>query len=193
MLLSLVDKRDPFAANHSLLVSKIAYQIAVDIGLDNVTIDTTQTAASLMNIGKIVVPTELLTKTGQLTKEEMTIIHSSMDASADLLENIPFDGPVAETLKQWQEKWDGTGQLGLEEENILISARIIAVANTFVGMISPRSWRDAMTIENANKFLLEQVGSYFDQRVVIAMIHYVENQSGREWLKNALKNNGKIT
>ncbi|MEQ1789497.1 MAG: HD domain-containing phosphohydrolase [Rickettsiales bacterium] len=193
MLLSLVDKRDPFAANHSLLVSKIAYQIAVDIGLDNVTIDTTQTAASLMNIGKIVVPTELLTKTGQLTKEEMTIIHSSMDASADLLENIPFDGPVAETLKQWQEKWDGTGPLGLEEENILISARIIAVANTFVGMISPRSWRDAMTIENANKFLLEQVGSYFDQRVVIAMIHYVENQSGREWLKNALKNNGKIT
>ncbi len=187
-LLSLVDKRDPFAANHSLLVSQIAYQIAVDMGLDNVMIETTRTAASLMNIGKIVVPTELLTKTGQLNDEEKSVIRSSMDAAADLLEQVSFDGPVAETLKQWQEKWNGTGSLGLKEENILISARIIAVANAFIGMISPRSWRHAMAIEAANKFLLEQSDSYFDQRVVVALIHYVENQSGREWINTIIKN-----
>lgn len=186
-LLNIVDKRDPFAANHSLLVSQIAFQIAVDMGLDKVTIDTTQTAASLMNIGKIVVPTELLTKIGQLSDEEKNIIRASMDMAGDLLEKIPFDGPVAETLKQWQERWDGTGLMGLSGENILISARIIAVANAFVGMISPRSWRNAMTIEAANKFLLENVDSYFDRRVVIALIHYVDNQSGREWLNNILK------
>ncbi len=191
-LLGLVDKRDPFAANHSLLVSQIAYQIARDMGLDNVMVETTKTAASLMNIGKIVVPAELLTKTGQLTEEEKQIVRTSMDTAADLLATIPFDGPVVATLKQWQEKWDGSGVMSLKEDNILISARIIAVANAFIGMISPRSWRSAMTIEAANKFLLEQSGSFFDQRVVVALIHYVENQSGREWINNILKDQRKV-
>ena len=191
-LLSLVDKRDPFAANHSLLVSQIAYEVAVEMGLDKITIEATKTAASLMNIGKIVVPTELLTKTGQLNEEEKTIIRTSMDAAADLLEKVSFDGPVAETLKQWQEKWNGTGLIGLKEEKILISARIIAVANAFVGMISPRSWRNAMAIEAANKFLLDNAGTYFDQRVVVALIHYVDNQSGREWIARILKGQKKV-
>ncbi len=192
-LLSLVDKRDPFAANHSLLVSQLAYQIAVDMGLDNVMIETTTTAANLMNIGKIVVPTELLTKTGHLSDDEKITIRTSMDAAADLLGKVSFDGPVAETLKQWQEKYNGTGNLGLKGDVILISARIIAVANAFIGMISPRSWRDAMSIEAANKFLLDNVGSFFDQRVVIALIHYVDNQSGRGWLNNILKNHRKVS
>lgn len=191
-LLNLVDKRDPFAANHSLLVSQIANQIAVDMALDNVTVDTTRTAASLMNIGKIVVPTELLTKTGQLSDEEKAIIRSSMEAAADLLDKVSFDGPVSETLKEWHEKWDGTGPMGIAGDNILITARIIAVANAFIGMISPRSWRNAMSVEAANKFLLEHAGSFFDQRVVIALIHYVDNQNGREWIKNVLKNHKKV-
>ena len=187
-LVHLVDKRDPFAANHSLLVSQIANQIAVDMELDSVTVETTRTAASLMNIGKIVVPTELLTKTEQLTDDEKTVIRSSLDAAADLLGKVAFDGPVSETLKEWQERWNGSGPMGLKGENILITARIIAVANAFIGMISPRSWRNAMSIEAANKFLLDNAGSYFDQRVVVALIHYVDNQSGREWIKNIIKN-----
>ncbi len=187
-LVHLVDKRDPFAANHSLLVSQIANQIASDMELDSVTVETTRTAASLMNIGKIVVPTELLTKTEQLSDEEKTIIRNSMDAAAELLSKVSFDGPVSETLKEWQERWNGSGPLGLKGDNILITARIIAVANAFIGMISPRSWRNAMSIEAANKFLLDNSGSYFDQRVVVALIHYVDNQSGRDWIKNIIKN-----
>lgn len=191
-MLNLVDKRDPFAANHSLLVSHISYQIATDMELDDITIETTRTAASLMNIGKIVVPTELLTKTGQLSDEEKNIIRSSMDAAASLLEKVSFDGPVVETLRQWQERWNGAGPLGLRGKNILLPARIIAVANAFIGMISPRSWRDAMPIEAANKFLLDNSGNYFDQRVVVALIHYVENQNGREWIDSILKDKNKV-
>jgi PAS domain S-box-containing protein len=187
-LLNLVDKRDPFAANHSLLVSQVAYQVAINMGLDETTVETTTTAANLMNIGKIIVPAELLTKSGQLSDEEKSTIRASMDMAADLLEKVSFDGPVAETLRQWQERWDGTGPRGLEGENILVSARIIAVANAFIGMISPRSWRNAMLIETANKFLLEHVDSYFDRKVVVALVNYVENQSGKDWLKNIMDN-----
>lgn len=186
-LIKLVDRRDPFAADHSLLVSHIACEVAIDMELDNTTVDTTRIAGSLMNIGKIVVPTELLTKTEALTPEEKKIIHESMGAAAELIREIRFDGPVAETLSQWQEKWDGTGALGLKGEEILISARIIAVANAFIGMISPRSWRTAISIPAANKFLLDQSDTHFDRRVVVAMINYVENHNGHVWLNQVLE------
>jgi HD-GYP domain-containing protein (c-di-GMP phosphodiesterase class II) len=182
MLVSMVDKRDPYSANHSKLVSKVAYEVAVSVALDQVMVDTTQTAANLMNIGKIVIPTELLTKTGKLTEEDKTIIRDSMNAAADMLHGIYFDGPVEDTLRQWQERWDGTGPLGLKHEAILISARIIAVANAFVGMISPRAWRDAIPVDDASKQLLDNADMAFDRRIVIALINYVENHSGREWL-----------
>lgn len=186
-LVTLVDKRDPFAANHSQLVSQIAYEVGVEMELDNVTLETTKIAGTLMNIGKIVVPTELLTKTAILSAEEKRTIHDSMNTAADLLDGISFDGPVAETLRQWQEKWDGTGALGLKGEAILISARIIAVANAFIGMISPRSWRTAIPMESANKFLLDQSDMHFDRRVVIALINFVENHSGRAWINEILQ------
>jgi len=183
MLIRLVDKRDPFAANHSQQVAQITYEIAKGMDLSEVTAETAKIAASLMNIGKIVVPPELLTKTKNLSAEEKRTIHDSMNTAADLLKDIRFDGPVADAIRQWQEQWDGSGPLGLKGDAILMEAHIIAVANTFIGMISPRSWRTAMTVEAANKFLLDQSGSHFDRRVVITLINYIENQNGRSWLK----------
>ncbi len=186
-LVRLVDKRDPFAANHSLLVSQIAQEIAIDMDLDNITIEATRVAGCLMNIGKIVVPTELLTKTESLTPEEKAVISDSMQMAADLVKDVNFEGPVAETLHQWQEKWDGTGPMGLKGEAILISARIIAVSNAFIGMISPRSWRTAIEIPAANRFLMDQADTHFDRRVVIALVNYVDNHSGAAWLKRVLE------
>ena len=186
-LVRLVDRRDPFAANHSTLVSMMAYEVARDMQLDEVTIETTRLAGNLMNVGKIVVAPELLTKTENLTDDEKKAIRHSMQSAADLLKDIPFDGPVADTLRQWQEKWDGTGPLGMKGENILISARIIAVANAFIGMISPRSWRTAIPIEQANKDLLDNADTHFDRRVVIALINHVENHRGKQWIKQAIE------
>jgi HD-GYP domain-containing protein (c-di-GMP phosphodiesterase class II) len=141
-----------------------------------------------MNIGKILVPKIILTKNSPLNDDEKNTIRDSMETASELLQNIPFDGAVVDTIRQWQEKWDGSGKLGLKAEEILVSARIIAVANAFIGMVSPRSWRDAMPINAANKFLLEQAGSYFDRGAVIALVNYVENQSGRAWLEEILSN-----
>jgi HD-GYP domain-containing protein (c-di-GMP phosphodiesterase class II) len=185
-LVKLVDKRDPFAANHSILVSKLAYQIATDMQLQPALIEATRIAGSLMNIGKILVPSELLTKTGQLSSAEKQTLQDSMNAAAKLLENIDFDGPVAQTLQQWQEKWDGTGPLNMRGEYILISARIIAVVNAFIGMVSPRSWRTAIPIESATKFLIDQADTQFDRKVVIALMNYVENKNGRTWIEKIL-------
>lgn len=181
-LLRLVDKRDPFAANHSLLVSQIAHEVATEMELGRVMVETTRFAASLMNIGKIIISPELLTKNEPLSADEKRRIQESMHMAAELIADVHFEGPVAETLRQWQEKWDGSGPLGLSGEQILVSARIIAAANAFIGMVSPRSWRTAIPIEQATKFLLDQSNLAFDRRVVVALINYVENHNGRAWI-----------
>lgn len=185
-LVTLVDKRDPFSANHSKLVSQLAYEVAVQMELDSASTETASKAGMLMNIGKIIVPPELLTKTSPLSFEEKRTIHQSMNMAAELMESISFDGPVAETLRQWQEKWDGTGPMGLRGEDILITARIIACANAFIGMVSPRSWRTAMPIESASKFLMEQCDTHFDRRVVVAMLNFIDNHDGKAWLTRVL-------
>lgn len=185
-LVRLVDKRDPFAGNHSALVSMIAKEVAADMELSPEMVETIRIAGSLMNIGKVTVSPELLTKSTNLTDEEKKSITQSMHNAADIIKDIDFDGPVADTLRQWQERYDGKGPLGMKGEDILISARIIAVANAFIGMISPRSWRDAMTVENANKFLMEHSQTLFDRKVVAALINHVENHKGRRWIEASI-------
>lgn len=187
-LVNLVDKRDPFSANHSLLVSQLACSVAEHLELNDQTLDTIRVAGSLMNIGKILVPTELLTKTAGLSDAEKRTISDSMGMAADLIADIHFAGPVADTLRQWPEKFDGTGPKKMQGESILVSARIIAAANAFIGMISPRSWRNAMSVDDANKQLMGQADTQFDRRVVVALIYYVESQAGRAWLKQVMDN-----
>ncbi len=180
MLVTIVDRRDPYAASHSACVALVAKAVATNLGLERILIETAETAGNLMNIGKILVPSEVLTKRTALTEDEMKWIHQSLKSSIRLLEKIEFDGPVVDTLRQARERWDGTGPLGIKGEKILVTARIIGVANAFVGMISLRAWREALSIDEAIKNLLAQIETQYDRRVVVALADYVENKQGRE-------------
>ncbi len=183
MLVSLVDKRDPNAAEHSARVATLARAAAEGMGLSAEEIETTETAARLMNLGKVDVPVELLTRDGKLNEAERDAIRSSLSASADLLKGVAFRGPVADTLRQAQEHVDGTGLMKLKGESILISARIITAANALVGMVSPRAYRSAMKADEALKILQSEAEKRYDRRVVSALTHYVDNQGGREMLE----------
>ena len=83
-----------------------------------------------------------------------------------------------ETIRHLPEWWDGSGPIGLHGEQIMRTARVLAVTNAFVAMISGRAYRKAMTFEEAADILLKQAGSKFDRRVVVALINYVENRGG---------------
>ena len=185
MLVSLVDRRDPNAAQHSAQVATVAAATARDMGLTSELIETTETAARLMNLGKMEVPAELLMRTGTLNSEEKTRIRSSLAASAVLIEGIEFNGPVAETLRQAQEQIDGNGPLGLKSDAILISARIIAAANAIVSMLSPRAYRKSLSIEEAVSQL--QADPRFDRKVVAAISNYLLNHEGKAALSIASK------
>ncbi|MBL4613693.1 MAG: PAS domain-containing protein, partial [Magnetovibrio sp.] len=179
-LVSVVDRRDPFSANHSKHVAEVAKAIAEEMGQDEVSAKTVDIAGSLMNLGKIFIPPDLLTKTGDLTPEERQTLMSSYLVSVDLLKDVTFEGPVVDTIRDMGETWDGNGPLGKEGEGILDTARILSVANAFVGMASARAYRDAMTFEKVSDILLSDTGSKFDRKPVSALINYLENREGKE-------------
>jgi len=135
-----------------------------------------------MNLGKIFISTELLTKTSDLTPEERATVGNAYMVTVDLLNNVTFEGPVVETIRQLGETWNGGGPLGLKEEEILVTARILAVANTFVGMVTPRAYRAAMPFQKTADILMEDTGVKLDRKAVTALVNFLENRGGnRRW------------
>jgi len=181
-LVAVVDRRDPYAANHSARVSTVARAISDEMALDAVTAETAATADNLMNLGKIQISPDLLTHPEELGDDDLRQIREGLLGSADLLQGIEFDGPVVETLRQFQERWDGGGPRGLAGENILISARVVAVANAFVAMISPRAWREGAGVDEAIEKLMADAGIAYDRSVVVALVNRLDNRGGRtDW------------
>jgi HD-GYP domain-containing protein (c-di-GMP phosphodiesterase class II) len=132
------------------------------------------------------IPPEVLAKTGDLTDEERRLLRNSVQVSADIIQDIEFDGPVVDTLRQAQERWDGSGQPhGLKGEDIIITARIIGVANALVGMISDRAFRQGMSVDAAIEILFKEAGKAYDRRVVAALVNYLDNRDGRSQLADA--------
>lgn len=179
-LVRLVDRRDPFSADHSARTTEVASSIAEEMNLDPQEIATVRFTAQLMNLGKIVIPESVLTKTEPLTEEEKVLLGQSFETSSEIVSGVAFDGPVAESIRQIAERWDGKGPLQLSGKNILLPARIVAVANAFAAMASPRAYRDAMPFEQACRILEEQTGSAFDKRPVAALINLVVNRSSSD-------------
>jgi PAS domain S-box-containing protein len=178
-LVAVVDRRDPYAAHHSQRVAQVARRVAEEMGLDPVLADTAETAGNLMNLGKILVSEQLLTRSGDLSDAEKRMIRESIQLGADLLEGVEFDGPVVPTLRQAQERWDGAGPLGIKGDDILVTARVVALANFFVALVSPRAHRPGVELDQAVDTIFRQSGHAFDRRVVAAFLNDLDNHGGR--------------
>ena len=182
MLVNIVGQRDPYSADHATRVSQVAGSIAREMALSDREVRTIEIAGQLMNLGKTLVPEELLTREGPLTPDELVIVRDSMLRGADLLDSVEFEGPVPDIIRQAQENVDGTGRPAqLKGEDILIGARVLAVANAFVAMVRPRSYRkEGMTFEEAADALGAQAGKMFDRKAVFALLNSLENREGRQ-------------
>ena len=182
-LLTIVDRRDPHAADHSARVAVMARDIAVEMGLDEHQAACAETAGRLMNLGKILVPSELLSRAGTLDAGEVDKVRESIQMSAELLSGIEFEGPVVETLHQIQERWDGGGRpMGLKGQESLVIARVVAVATAFVAMTSPRAYRSGVSADAATDQLMSQIGTAFERRVVVALVNLLDSRGvSAEW------------
>ena len=185
-LVTVVDKRDPHASHHSVTVAALAKGVSRAMGLEDNMVQTAETAGRLMNIGKILVPENVLASE-TLKDSDRKKIRESIMASADFLKEIEFQGPVVETIRQSQEKVDGSGPLGIKGEGILLPARIIGACNALVAMVSERAYRQRKPLSDALKTLLEDADTTYDRRVCAALVHFVENGEGKDILADSLK------
>lgn len=188
-LVAVVDRRDPYAAGHSLRVGQLSKAIATEMDTDDTLTEAAEIAGSLMNFGKVLVPRHILTKTTKLTQGELQRVRDSILTSSDILSIIGFEGPVVPTLRQVLERFDGAGEPEhLKGDDIILSARIVAVANAFVAFVSPRAHRAGLPFEEALAVMAHDSGKAFDERVLIALTNYIENRPNKlDWLKAGKK------
>lgn len=175
-LVKVVDMHDPYSANHSARMAEVALTVGRAMLLSQTELETLELAAYLANLGKIFVPKDILIKAGSLTEDEQQTLRRHVQYTLDILSGIEFDGPVLETIAQKQEHCDGSGYpQGLTADQILPTAKVLAVANAFVAMVSPRAYRDAVSVDKALDQLLAASHTVYDRHVVAALFHVAEN------------------
>lgn len=161
--------RDPYTAGHQQRVAKLATAIAREMELTEEQVEGIRVAGTLHDIGKIYVPGEILSKPGQLRKNELNLIKDHAEVGYDLLKTIEFSWPVAQIVFQHHERVDGSGYpRGLSGDDILIEARIMGVADVIEAMASHRPYRPAFSVEKALLEIIQKKGVLYDPQVVDA-------------------------
>jgi len=166
----LVDMKDPYTSGHQKRVAHLACAIAGELGLKRELIDGLRIAGILHDVGKMAVPTEILTKPGSITRSEVLLLREHAENGYDILKSIEFPWPVADIVLQHHERIDGTGYPGkLRGREISLHARIVAVADTFDAIISPRVYHLGKPSHIALREIKKHRGTRFDSVVVDAL------------------------
>ncbi len=165
------ETRDPYTAGHQRRVTELAVAIAEELDFDEQQIEGIQAAGLMHDIGKMAVPAEILSKPSALTDMEMSLIQSHPRVAYDILKSVTFPWPVAQIVLQHHERIDGTGYpQGLRGDEILIEARVLAVADTVEAMASHRPYRAALGIDAALKEIEAHRGSHYDPEIADACL-----------------------
>jgi PAS domain S-box-containing protein/putative nucleotidyltransferase with HDIG domain len=166
-LASTVEMKDPYTAGHQRRVTTLACAIAEEMGLTEEQFDGLRMAGLIHDIGKINVPAEILNKSGRISDTEFNIIKIHPQAGYNLLREIEFPWPVAQIVLQHHERLDGSGYpQGLRGEEIMLEARILAVADVVEAMASHRPYRPAHSIAVALEKIAKNRGIIYDPEVV---------------------------
>lgn len=177
-LATTTEKRDRFTAGHQERVASLAGALAAEMGLSEELRDALIIAGTLHDIGKLYVPLDILSQTGKLTDIEFLFIKTHPAAGYDILKSIPFEEPIAEIVLQHHERLDGSGYpRGLRGKDILMLAKILAVADVVEAMVSHRPYRPAMGIEQAMQEIRGNSGKLYDADVVEACVRIFQNNS----------------
>jgi putative two-component system response regulator len=166
-LVSAIEMRDPHTAGHQRRVAQLACAIAKEMGLPEEQIEGLRMAGLIHDLGKINVPAEILSKPGGLNDLQYGLIKMHPQTGHDVLTEIEFPWPVAEIVLQHHERPDGSGYpQGLVGEEIMLEARILAVADVVEAMASHRPYRPPLGIDKALEEISQNSGVLYDPEVV---------------------------
>lgn len=170
-----VEMRDPYTAGHQQRVADLACAIAEAMELSEDEVYGLRMASVIHDLGKITVPSEILSKPGQLSDLEYELIKSHVQAGYDILKPIEFPWPLADIILQHHERLDGSGYPnGLKNGDIMQAARILAVSDVFETIASHRPYRPSLGLQRAVDELRENSGKLYDSRVVEVCLSLVE-------------------
>ena len=162
-----VESRDPYTAGHQRRTALLSREIARRMGLDEETCCGIFLAAAIHDVGKISVPSEILSRPGKLLDIELSLVKTHAEEGYKILNKVDFPWKIAEIVRQHHERLDGSGYpRGLKNDDIVLEAKIIAVADTVEAMASHRPYRPSLGIETALRFVEEGKGRLFNRLVV---------------------------
>jgi len=171
VMVSAVEMKDPYTAGHQLRVAHLACAIATEMGLAQEKIDGIRMAGSVHDIGKLSTPSEILSKPTKLTKIEFSLIKEHAQTGYEMLKDVESPWPLAQIVYQHHERMDGSGYPGnLKGDEILLDARIMAVADVVEAMASHRPYRSALGINAALEEIEKNKGTLYDNTVADACL-----------------------
>jgi diguanylate cyclase (GGDEF)-like protein len=170
-MLTLLRDRDPYMADQATRVRRLASLLGEEMGLPIRVLRRLEMAAMLHDIGMISMPDSILLNTGPLNEQQLQIMHRHPLLSVRIMEGVQFLDQEIPSVRHHHERYDGNGYPeGLKGDEIPLTARIIAVADAFVSMTSPRCFRAAKTLPQTLDEIRSASGSQFDPAVVEALL-----------------------
>lgn len=168
---TMVEMRDPYTAGHQRRVADLAAGIAGEIGLPHEQVYVVHLAGGVHDLGKISLPAEILSKPGSLSPIEYSLIKQHPQAGYDILKGVDFPWPIAQFVLQHHERIDGSGYpQGLKGDEILLEARILAVADVIEAIASHRPYRPSLGMDAALTEISDKRGVLYDPAVVDAAL-----------------------
>lgn len=181
-----IESKDQYTQGHCQRVAFFACVLADSMGIDARSLFWVRLGALLHDIGKIIVPTEVLNKAGDLTAEEWAIMKRHPEAGLELVADIDFPGDVRAIIRNHHERWDGGGYPdGLKGEEIPFAARILCVADVYDALTTARSYRDSLSHTRAAEVMRASKGQ-FDPNLLDTFLNWASstNIPGRQTPQN---------
>jgi putative nucleotidyltransferase with HDIG domain len=161
---------------HQHRVADLSLAMGRRLGLKGMQLEGLYLGALIHDIGKVAVPSELLSRPGRLTAEEMALVRRHVQVGTELIRDTRFPWPLAQIIGQHHERLDGSGYPdGLRGEELLLEARVVAVADVFESMASHRPYRPALGVAAALAELRGQRGRLYCPAAVDACTWVVES------------------
>ncbi|MCZ6652787.1 MAG: HD-GYP domain-containing protein [Planctomycetota bacterium] len=167
----MIEAKDPYTAGHTWRVANYGQILAAALDYPPEKVEVMLLAGTLHDVGKVMIPDEILTKPGRLTKEEFEIVKKHPQDGFDILKDHEECEAVLEVVLKHHEAYDGKGYpFGLMGEQIPHEARLFAVVDAFDAMTTTRCYRPSMSIDNAVYEIWRNRGRQFDPRIADAFL-----------------------
>ena len=174
------EARDPYMAGHQKRVADLARAIATEMKLPSEIIEVIRMTGAIHDIGKISIPSEILCKPAVLTDLEFSLVKAHSQYSYDIMKDVESPWPLANIVYQHHERIDGSGYpQGLKGEDILIEARILAIADVVEAMISYRPYRPSLGIDIALMEIENNAGVLYDRKATDACLKLFKEKGFR--------------